>query len=446
MSSAVIARRAYGLSVIAVVLCLTVQAVAESFCASTRIVGGEEAAPDSWPSQAAVLRSDGGLCGGTVIAPNWVLTAAHCVFADHDGTNLLPASAFQVVTKTKNFREGGERIPVRQVVTEKDYHGSEFGHDLALLQLDRPTSVPAIGLMSEELIPKLAPPGTSAIVVGWGTTKPEGDVAQSLMQVALPIVGFDTCKKSYDLVSTQICAGFPEGGKDSCQGDSGGPLMVRDANGKFAQVGVVSYGKGCAEAGFPGVYEEPGPHLSWIRQHVREVVVAGAPATTPNGDQGVVAAVDDLAAGASGQQVHLAMLPQNRVKRGSTIRLVVDSAMTGNLLLIDARETGELVQLFPNRFKSPYASGYVTAGKPRVLPGSGDGFEVVADAAGRGRVLAIVSKDLIRIEGLAQRHLDLEPIPDPRRHLGALCDGLRSARIEHAGDWNMAMQEYEITP
>jgi hypothetical protein len=264
------------------------------------------------------------------------------------------------------------------------------------------------------------------------------------MQVALPIVGFEACKKSYDLVPTQICAGFPEGGKDSCQGDSGGPLMVRDATGKYVQIGVVSYGKGCAEAGFPGVYEELGPHLAWIRQYVREVVVAGAPTSASTGDQGVGAVVDDLAAGANGQQIHLSMVPQARVKRGSTTRLLVHSTMTGKLLLIDARDTGELVQLFPNRFRAPYVTDEITAGKPRVVPAPGDGFEFIADRVGRGRVLAIVSKDLIRIEGLYQRHLDLEPISDPRAHLGALCDGLRSARIEHVGDWSMGMQGYEV--
>jgi hypothetical protein len=132
------------------------------------------------------------------------------------------------------------------------------------------------------------------------------------------------------------------------------------------------------------------------------------------------------------------------VKLGSTIRLRVDTAMSGNLLLIDARDAGELVQLFPNQFKGLYVSSAITVGMPRILPGPGDGFEFAADDVGRGRVLAIVSKDLIRVEGLSQRHLDLQPIGDPRAHLGALCDGLRSARIEHAGDWNMGRLDYEI--
>jgi hypothetical protein len=192
------------------------------------------------------------------------------------------------------------------------------------------------------------------------------------------------------------------------------------------------------------VYEEAGPHLTWIREHVPDVLVAGGPGSASTGDQGVGPVLDDLAAGANGERIQLSVLPQPRVNLGSTIKLRIDSAMSGKLLLMDARDTGALVQLFPNQFRAPYVSADITAGKPRIVPDPSDGFEFAADEVGPGRILAIVSKNAIRVDGLSGRHLDLEPIPEPRAHLGALCDGLRAVRVEHAGDWVIAKQAYEI--
>ncbi|XP_033608825.1 trypsin-2 [Cryptotermes secundus] len=104
-------------------------------------------------------------------------------------------------------------------------------------------------------------PGAMAVVTGWGATQEGGGASRILQKVELPIVSKDRCRGLYDdLPDHQICAGHPEtGGKDSCQGDSGGPLVVSGR-----QVGVVSWGYGCAQPRYPGVYTEVAAYRRWI--------------------------------------------------------------------------------------------------------------------------------------------------------------------------------------
>lgn len=81
----------------------------------------------------------------------------------------------------------------------------------------------------------------------------DGPLAMNLQQVSVPLIDTEFCRKFVTNISTQICAGFDEGGKDSCQGDSGGPLMIeRDDDLTFELIGLVSFGRGCADAFKPG--------------------------------------------------------------------------------------------------------------------------------------------------------------------------------------------------
>merc|ERR1712106_900727 len=111
------------------------------------------------------------------------------------------------------------------------------------------------------------PAGTQCTVSGWGTTSEGGSLGRVLMKVTVPVVSDDDCRGAYgqdDIADSMICAGLDAGGKDSCQGDSGGPFMCGSQ-----LSGVVSWGYGCAEPGFPGVYTQTSYFISWLNSHMK---------------------------------------------------------------------------------------------------------------------------------------------------------------------------------
>ncbi|MEM7116960.1 MAG: serine protease [Chloroflexota bacterium] len=235
------------------------------------IIGGEEATPGAWPWMAALVSADsqdafnGQFCGGSLIAPTWVLTAAHC-------TEGATAEQIHVVLGRHTLSSNvGERIPVAQIIDHPNYNSATVDNDISLLRLSRASSQTAVAPLSQSNL-NLAAPGTNATVTGWGNTSTTGSsFPDELRQVTVPIVSNQTCNApaSYNgaITDNMLCAGFAQGGKDSCQGDSGGPLVVPDGNGGWAQVGVVSWGNGCAEANFYGVYARVSNYDSWIAQH-----------------------------------------------------------------------------------------------------------------------------------------------------------------------------------
>lgn len=232
---------------------------------SEPIVGGVEAAPGAWPFQAALMNSAlDQFCGGSLIAPQWILTAAHCA-VDDNGFALAP-SYFRVGMGLHSLSAGGGTIyTVTEVHVHPSFNNDTLNNDFALLKLSTPASQSPVLLnfSSTSLV------GLNATVTGWGTTRSGASSGSDvLLQVTVPIVSNAVCSPAYpDLTNNMLCAGFSAGGKDSCEGDSGGPLFIENGS-TVTQVGVVSFGNGCGLANNYGVYSRVSSAESFIRTYV----------------------------------------------------------------------------------------------------------------------------------------------------------------------------------
>jgi secreted trypsin-like serine protease len=230
-----------------------------------RIVGGEEVTPYSRPYQVSIQSTTGShFCGGSIIADNLVLTAAHCMDGvDGNSPNI------QVRVGAHSLTDGsGQVIQVATTYTNQEY--PNLSKDVALLKLATKITdknAKALTLADETFFNGNIKAGTSMVVSGWGTLTSGGEMPDKLMAVAVPYVTNEVCNspEAYDgqIQNTEICGGLKAGGKDSCQGDSGGPLVVSDGK-RFVQVGVVSWGEGCAMADKYGVYANVALLKTWI--------------------------------------------------------------------------------------------------------------------------------------------------------------------------------------
>lgn len=243
--------------------------------AQAKIVGGHGAEITDWPWQVALVKgtaSDGRRrisCGGSIISPRWILTAAHCL-VDRNGTLLTDEYGLRVV-HGENRPLSYEGIRADRLIPHPGYDPGTLENDIALIRLveNIPDTLP-IPLSSGRLDDIFARPETCATVVGWGRTAARAQGGGTLRQADLPILKNSDCAVAYpgEVTDSHICAGYSQGGVDSCQGDSGGPLMVRHGeSSRYVQVGVVSWGKGCARPGFPGIYTRVSSYIDWIQSH-----------------------------------------------------------------------------------------------------------------------------------------------------------------------------------
>ena len=240
---------------------------------SSRIIGGEPAEKGQWSFMTALIRSQasnsyqGQFCGASYLGDGWVLTAAHCVerinfndFHVHIGVHDL----FRAIIE-------GERAEIKAVYVNESYADvSNYSNDIALIELKSKPNADAVALKTTE---GDLSEGQLLTVMGWGNTISDRNQTPQypsvLRQVDLPYVPRATCQNlgdDYsDIGDDAICAGFPKGKKDSCQGDSGGPL-VYSHNGGIEQVGVVSWGNGCAQPNAYGVYANVAYFQDWIAE------------------------------------------------------------------------------------------------------------------------------------------------------------------------------------
>ncbi|XP_005412770.1 PREDICTED: kallikrein-14 isoform X4 [Chinchilla lanigera] len=236
-------------------------AMAQSPADDSKIIGGYPCIRNSQPWQVALLAGAGRrfLCGGVLLSDQWVITAAHCA------RPILHVSLGK--HNLRRWEATQQVLRVQRQVPHPSYNGRTHDSDLMLLQLRHPArigrAVRPIGLAQS-----CASPGTPCRVSGWGTTSsPIARYPNALQCVNINIFSDQACQQAYPgaITAGMVCAGVPQGGKDSCQGDSGGPLVCE---GQLQ--GLVSWGmERCALAGYPGVYTNLCKYQSWIQRTMR---------------------------------------------------------------------------------------------------------------------------------------------------------------------------------
>lgn len=220
------------------------------------VVGGTRAAQGEFPFMVRLSMG----CGGALYTQQIVLTAAHCVGSTGNNTSITATAGVVDLQSTSG------RVQVRstKVYRAPGYNGT--GKDWALIKLAQPINLPTLKIATTTQYNN----GTFT-VAGWGAAREGGAQQRYLLKANVPFISDADCRASGGIyrnlvAGEEICAGYPQGGTDTCQGDSGGPMFRKDDAGAWIQVGIVSWGQGCARANAPGVYAEVSTFASAIAQ------------------------------------------------------------------------------------------------------------------------------------------------------------------------------------
>ena len=261
---------------------------------SGRVVGGNTANHGSAPYMVRISEYRPGnardpwtfICGATLLDQRWIMTAAHCMFDRHG--NLIQKENMNLFfgDYDSDLTEESEksRQPAEMIVHE-DYDMTNFDNDIALIRIDPPLweftpYIRPICLAPEVLASHIMETNINGRVTGWGQESVGSSTSRFMKEVELPIVDRQTCEESIDedegeFTDNMFCAGYHSALLDACRGDTGGPFAFRHDDGRWHQLGIVSWGVGCAEEGEYGFYTSVSRYLHWLRS--KNVTVAYSP-------------------------------------------------------------------------------------------------------------------------------------------------------------------------
>jgi secreted trypsin-like serine protease len=227
----------------------------------TEVVGGQLAATGRFPWMVRLSMG----CGGALVAPRVVLTAGHCVDGSGRNTDIKAVAGVTDLKSAQAFTATSVRV-----IRADGFEDETKGRDWAVIQLDQK--------LPQQTLPLVEGPGDEGVftVMGWGQLREDSMRQERRLHFAdVPTVPDATCAVEYakagvKLVAAEsICAG--RAGVDTCQGDSGGPMIGRDNAGQWVQVGIVSWGLGCARDGYPGVYTQISAFRGAIEKAIRQL-------------------------------------------------------------------------------------------------------------------------------------------------------------------------------
>ena len=472
-----------------------------------KIVNGWPARIENWQGMVAlrIRNRDRAqsmyLCGGTLISSRWVLTAGHCFdgFDPPEGNQRVSVSGVTL----ERFRDAASAgysgvaslevvhgvddlatvtpdkvAGVEEIVLHPDYQpgtAQSRGNDVALVRLAKPLSGPFGRLSQSSAADPATPPGTLAMSGGMGLLTETGTMksgrsgdgesfiagSAKMQEADLPTVSDAACKAAYpgDAIGPgQICAGYAEGQRDTCQGDSGGPLVAFDRIGCPYQVGVVSWGIGCARPQAYGVYSRVSYYLPWIRSLVDEPIL-GVQADEAGIDPDPTA-LKELTRSALGEINRLLgptaspvairlirsiddrVIDEPRLRVNVAFKIEISSRIPGRAILLEIDAGGNVVQIFPNGFAPESEAGRIAPGVPLVLPGKGWKLRSFTAGlpAGESRLVALVVPDdfpltpMVTAPVRAGKGIGMGTEPAPLFYVASLMDQIaRSTRALPAG-------------
>ena len=259
--------------------------------AQGRIVNGVEAKPNTWPWLVVMLESGDLRCGGTIISEQYILTAAHCCT---DVKYHLDVNTISFVAGEHDLTEESvfeQRVNAQELFVHPKYDQNTGDYNFCvvktdLIELDGVSrDIVCLPLQNEHIKPNddipMALSDTNCHVAGWGVLSSGGSHPDVLQTTSVKIFSDEYCVKTSlykeymkpHVVSlgtgVSFCAGYDDGSQDSCQGDSGGPLICV-VDGAPVLYGVVSYGYGCADSDYPGIYAKVASQIDWLSTVIGE--------------------------------------------------------------------------------------------------------------------------------------------------------------------------------